>query len=164
MRYLDVPYFKQDFTYTCGPASLQMVFAYYGIQESEKNLIKELKPNDDIGTKHQALIDASLKRNLYSYVNEGAPLEEIGFLISQKFPVIVHYREISIGEGHYSVVVSIEEKEVVLNDPWNGEGIALTHTDFLERWECGPEGLCTRWLMAVSDKPFEVGHQYIPKE
>ena len=36
--YIDVPYFKQDTDYTCGPASLQMVLAYFGIRESEEAL------------------------------------------------------------------------------------------------------------------------------
>lgn len=35
---LKIPYFKQNRDYTCGPACLRMVLAYYGIQQDEVTL------------------------------------------------------------------------------------------------------------------------------
>ena len=38
---LRVPYFKQNLSYICGPVTLQMLFAYFGIRKSREELIKE---------------------------------------------------------------------------------------------------------------------------
>ena len=161
--YIDVPYFKQDTGYTCGPASLQMVFAFYGIQESEAGLTRELRTNTDIGTKHKRLIDAVSKRGLFSYVNENAPLSELRALLADSLPIIVHYREVGQDDGHYSVVVGLDEKNIYLHDPWHGPKFSIAIEDFEERWLCGPEGYCARWLMAISDEPFQIGKQYFPR-
>ena len=37
-RLLDVPHYLQSDDSTCGPASLRMVMAYYGLQVSEEDL------------------------------------------------------------------------------------------------------------------------------
>lgn len=162
MQNLRVPYFKQDTDYTCGPASLQMVFAHYGIRESEKELTKELKTNPEHGTPHQEMIDGALRRGLHAYVNDHATLGEIQYFLGMGIPVIVHFIEIAAQEDHYSVVIGITDTHVVLNDPWNGEGLRLSHEVFLQRWTCGTEGNCSRWLMALSEGPFAIGRQYHP--
>jgi len=141
-----------------------MVFAYYGIRESEGNLVKELKPNEKDGTSHEKMIDAVLKRGLHCYVNNDATLEEVDSLVSQDIPVIVHFLETSEQEDHYSVVVGISEKEIVLNDPWNGERLHLLRKKFEERWTCNTVGGCKQWLMAVAKEPLLLGKQYHPHE
>lgn len=163
MRYLEVPYFKQDTGYTCGPTSLQMVLAYYGIRESEANLTRELETRPDNGTLHEEMIEAVLRRNLHCYVNDNASLEEIEFLLAQQTPVIVHFLEMQDREDHYSVVVGLSETDVILNDPWNGEREHLTRGEFLERWTCDEMGRCKEWLMAALREPLRLGKQYHPK-
>jgi ABC-type bacteriocin/lantibiotic exporter with double-glycine peptidase domain len=137
-----------------------MVFAYYGIHESETALARELETDKENGTPHRALIDAVGRRGLFSYVNNDAPYDEILFLLTQEKPVIVHYREMSNDDGHYSVVVGWEGERIFLNDPWNGERMPLSRSDFEERWKCGPEASCEKWLMGVSDIEFKIGRQY----
>ena len=163
MRYLDVPYFKQDTLYTCGPTSLQMVFSYYGIRESEAALKEELETSPETGTEHQQMINAVLKRGFHCYVNNDATLEDIHSLVERGVPTIVRFLETANNEDHYGVVVGVSSEEVVINDPWNGERVRFSHEDFMGRWKCDKLGDCTRWIMAISQEPFSVGHQYHPK-
>lgn len=84
MRYLDVPYFKQDTLYTCGPTSLQMVFAYYGIRESEEGLATEVDSDADVGTQHREMVAAVTRRGLHAYVNDNATLDEVAYLVNDR--------------------------------------------------------------------------------
>lgn len=161
MQYLDVPYFKQDTTYTCGPASLQMVFAYYGIRVSEEKLAQELGSASEDGTRNGALIDAVLRRGLHCYVNDDATLEELMSLLERELPTVVNYIEPSQEDGHYGVVIGVSEEHVVLHDPWNGEGLEFSHDAFLTRWKSRYADH-HRWLMAVSTEALPLGKQYHP--
>ena len=108
MDYLDVPYFKQDTLYTCGPTSLQMVFAYYGIRESESALAKELVADPQTGTTHEQMIAAAKKHGFYSYVNNHSAFEELGYLLyTHRAPCIIRYLEAGMNEDHYAVVVGL---------------------------------------------------------
>lgn len=158
---IKIPYFKQNIPYSCGPVVLQMIFRYYGKVFSEQFLIDKLKPNNDIGTRHQTMIDFARKEGFFVYVNQGSSLEEIFSLLSKNIPVIVHYIEPATEDGHYSVVVDVQKDKVVLNDPWNGEKFKLNREDFEERWK-SKDGKFKRWIMAVSNTDVHFGKQYLP--
>lgn len=162
MHYLEVPYFKQDTGYTCGPASLQMVFGFYGIHESEGRLTEELKPDEDNGTDHQAMIDLVLERGFNCYVNDRSTLQEVEYLLKYRVPVVVQYIESSHDEDHYSVVIGLTDASIVLNDPWNGERLHISHKNFLDRWKSKKIGDTHQWLMAVTQEPLPLGKQYHP--
>lgn len=162
MQLLDVPYFKQDTTYTCGPTSLQMVFAYFGIRTAEAAVAREVAATANVGTIHQQMIDAVRRRGLHCYVNDNATLNELQFLHSLRLPVIVRFLESEKEEDHYGVVVGCSENEIVLNDPWHGEHVMLTHDEFTPRWTCDILGDCKQWLMAVSAVALPLGRQYHP--
>lgn len=165
MRYLDVPYFKQDTLYTCGPTSLQMVFAYYGIVESESSLAHDLMSDPKEGTAHQHMIAAVQAHDLHAYVNNNATLSELEHLLTGlRVPSIVRYLETGMNEDHYAVVVGISSDEIALNDPWHGERIRFPLAEFEERWKCDILGDCTHWLMAVSRETLPLGRQYHPYE
>lgn len=165
MRYLDVPYFKQDTLYTCGPTSLQMVFAHFGIKESEEKLAEEVESNADVGTQHREMIEAVTRRGLHAYVNDNALIDEISHLVNDhEVPVIVRYLETDKDEDHYAVVVGVSSDEIVLNDPWHGARVHFTHRAFEARWTCDALGTCDRWLLAVSREPLPLGRQYHPAE
>lgn len=163
MHYLDVPYFKQDTPYTCGPTSLQMVFSFYGITVSEAALAKEVESDAEVGTRHRAIIEAITSRGLHAYVNDNASLDELAYLLNDcAVPVIVRYLETDRDEDHYAVVVGLTESEIILNDPWHGPRVHFPHSAFESRWTCDVLGSCDQWLMAVSKKPLSLGKQYHP--
>ena len=160
MKYLDVPYFKQDTNYTCGPTALQMVLAYYDIRESEASLAEKLGTDSDNGTRRVKMRELAVSYGLHCYVNDNAPFEELSFFIATDVPVIIRFLETGKGEDHYGVVIGANEHSVVIHDPWHGERVHFDRADFLPRWTCDIIGDCHQWLMAVSKDPLPLGHQY----
>ncbi len=158
---LKVPYFKQDTDYTCGPTALQMVLAFYGIRISEEKLAKLLETNEDVGTRHKAMIDFAREEGCHVYVNTCSTLEEIKKFLEEEKPVIVHFIEPDGNVGHYSVVVYMDDENIVLHDPWNGEGFQMVLRDFENRWYDGNLN-SEKWIMVLSCEDFNLGRQYLP--
>jgi ABC-type bacteriocin/lantibiotic exporter with double-glycine peptidase domain len=46
------PYFKQDYQYACSLAVLRMVLAHYGINVTEKELLKKVEKNHGVNFKN----------------------------------------------------------------------------------------------------------------
>lgn len=159
---VNLPYFKQDTDYSCGPAVMQMVFRFYGKVFSEDKLIKKLKTNKDLGTAHQAMIELALAEGFYVYVNNESSLEEIKFFHNKNIPVIVHYLEPESEDGHYAVAIDTEEDKVILNDPWNGEKFKISYKDFEKRWR-NEKGNNKKWIMVISTEDQNLGKQYLPR-
>jgi ABC-type bacteriocin/lantibiotic exporter with double-glycine peptidase domain len=160
---LEVPYFKQDTNYTCGPTALQMVMAYYGIRESERGLAKTLHTSAVTGTGLRYMLEVSRQHGLYAYVNNDSSLEEIAYLITAfKVPCIIRYLETDDDEDHYAVVVDVSNGEITLHDPWHGPSTHITIGDFEKRWTCDHLGTCSRWLIAITPEPLPMGRQYRP--
>lgn len=160
---INIPFYKQDTAYTCGPAALQMAFSLLGKFKSEKALAQEAGTNKN-GTTHQGMIDTALGEKFYCYVNEGSSLEEVKYFIHCGLPVIVDYTEPSGEEGHYAVVSGYQDGRIILNDPWNGKDFKLAEKEFITRWhDCHPHNhVCKRWMLVLARKPFDLGKQYIP--
>jgi|SRR3989344_1751499 len=160
---LNIPFYKQDTEYTCGPTSLQMAFSFLGKFKSEHTLAREAKTNKD-GTTHEGMIETALREKFYCYVNEGSSIEEIKYFIHLGFPVIIDYTEPSGEDGHYAVVSGYQDGYVVLNDPWNGKNFKISEKEFISRWhDCHPtHHMCVRWMMVLSKTEFSMGKQYVP--
>ena len=99
----------------CGPASLKMVLDYYGISVSEKELARMARYSEKKGTSISGLRRAARRFGLYSFAKDNCSLKDLEFYIKKKIPVIVDW--FFEDDGHYSVVVNINKKEVVLMDP-----------------------------------------------
>lgn len=138
-----------------------MVLAYWKIKESEARLSKHMHTTKEEGTLRSALEDEALKHGLYVYVNESAHIEEIGYFIHRKIPVIVRFIERSDDEDeHYSVVSGYGPKHITLKDPYHGPRIRYTHPDFKAVWK--GEGM-TAWLMAAAPFDMQFGKQLSPE-
>ncbi len=159
---LNVPYFKQDTAYSCGAASLQMAFDFFGFFESESKIAKEAHTEPVAGTKHQGMIDVATSKGFYCYVNNESSLDEIIYFLHLKLPIIVHFIEPSGDEGHYSIVTEVKNDTLVMNDPWNGKNFHMKVEDFLERWH-SEYNSSTRWLMVISKEKISLGKQYLPQ-
>lgn len=160
---LSVPYFRQDTNYSCGPATIQMICAFYGYRESERDLMR-LAKTTTTGTSHGNLISATLKFGLYVYLNTDTTLQEIKYFLDSGIPVVVNYTEPSTEDGHYAVAVGYSAKHLILHDPWNGPHFHLPWREFERRWYDHGVHKSHHWLLAVSDKPFAVGRQYAPNQ
>jgi predicted double-glycine peptidase len=159
---LDVPYFKQDTVYSCGVASLQMALDFFGVFESEEKLAKEAHTNREDGTTYKWMIEVATKKGFYCYVNNESSLEEIGYFLEQKLPVLVRFIEPSNNEDHYSIITGIQKEQIVMNDPWNGAGFRMGYEDFSGRWHSA-DGSHVRWMMVLSKEKIPLGRQFMPQ-
>jgi ABC-type bacteriocin/lantibiotic exporter with double-glycine peptidase domain len=162
-RLLKVPYYAQMQINTCGPASLKMVFDFFGDNLTEPELVRAAKTTKD-GTPHFNLINVARRNGFYCYVHEGASFNQIKHFIDIGFPVIINYQEPDTNDGHYAVVVGYKRNTFILNDPWNGHKFKLLEKDLNERWyDYHDKKLYHRWILVLSKKHFSIGKQYNPK-
>jgi len=99
----------------CGPACLKMVLEYYGIKKTEREVARLAGTTARWGTPATGLVKAVKSFGLKGKVKDNADLSDVRKYISKKIPVIVNW--FSTDEGHYSVVVGIDEKFIYLQDP-----------------------------------------------
>lgn len=164
---LKIPFFRQNDDFCCGPASLQMAFAFFKKFENQKKLERKAKTSHN-GTTHKNMINLALKGGFYCYVNENSNILEIKDIIKSGLPVIVNFIEPSENEGHYAVVSGFAKSNIVLNDPWNGRNFKMPIQDFEKRWYyIFEKHKYPNWLMAISKKDFKIdtssGRKYNPK-
>jgi ABC-type bacteriocin/lantibiotic exporter with double-glycine peptidase domain len=153
MNYLAVPHFGQSTDFTCGPASLQMVLAFYAMHLSEAELSFLLDTDAQVGTTKAKMEEVAQAHHLHTYSKENADIADIKELLLQNIPIIVRYLELEKDEDHYGVVVALSDTDIVINDPWHGERYMLPLEEFEKRWKCSAYEVCEKWLLAVSDKP-----------
>lgn len=156
----NVRFFRQHTSYSCGPASLKMVFDFFNLHEKEDLIMKQAKTTK-AGTSHKNLIQAVRKNGFNCYVHDNSSINELKHFISRNLPVIVNYIEPSSDEGHYAVVIGYTNSSLILNDPWNGRNFRISQNNFLKRWtDKGKNNLYKNWLMVLSKKDFVTGKIY----
>ena len=112
---LTVPYVKQDVNY-CGPASLSMVMAYYGLTVDQHDIGKGIV--HDNGT---SAIDLINRAEDYGF-NAGmanCELNNVLSLLSESKPVIIRILNDLGDDGHFVVVTGYDRSQdlIYLNDP-----------------------------------------------
>lgn len=157
---IKVPYYKQSTDYTCGPASLRMVFEYFGKKHTEKELAKLLKTNPRIGTHTDSLEPFVKSHGFYTHTKKGSALEDLKQSISKGHPVIVDYYIPETNERHLSVVIHYDDTHIIMNDPWNGEGYKILTEEFKKQW-VSENNRYSSWMMSVSDKPIVLNKEIL---
>lgn len=163
MKKLKVHNFKQDTDYTCGPTSAQMLFSYFGLRVSEGHLAHQMHTTKKYGTRHNEMIRTARNNGFYVYVNNNASLLEIEYFLNMKLPVIVHYIEHTIGEGHYGVITKVDAERVYFTDPWFGSKLSYDREAFLKRWK-SEDGKHPKWLMVINKTSIPLGKEYLPRQ
>ena len=126
----------------CGPASLKMVLDYWGINKSEEEVAVACNRDPELGTD-----DASLKKAAESYglqvkIENNASFDSIQHWLDRRVPVIVNwftrgrsdYGDEEVPDGHYSVVVGLDDTYIYLQDPEIGGLRKLERDDFMRVW------------------------------
>lgn len=112
----------------CGPTSLRILFSHFGKEYSEAQLAQLAHASGVLerggGTEHEGMIEAVKAVGGYVFAKEEGTLEELEYFIKEeKLPVIIGWFD-KDGD-HYSVVVSVTDKNIIIVDP---------ATDEPERW------------------------------
>ena len=126
----------------CGPASLKMVFDYYGIEKSELELAKLAGTTDDLGTDDQGIKKAAEELGFKVEIKNNSTFKDIQGWLDKKVPVIVNwftrgradYEDSEVADEHYSVVVRLDQEFIYIQDPEIGKLRKIEKEDFMKVW------------------------------
>ncbi len=151
---LDVPAYRQYPSY-CGPASLQMVFAYYGVVATQREIGRLAKTTVSHGTSPSQMLTAAHHYGFRGRWKKHSTIADIRAYCEKGVPVIFNW--FSVNEGHYSVVVGVTDLRVIFIDPENGKRRSLDHETFMRIWFDFPfpwikksSQLRIRWMLALT--------------
>nr|QNO56126.1 hypothetical protein PNCMNLLH_00004 [Methanosarcinales archaeon ANME-1 ERB7]QNO56161.1 hypothetical protein LLPGBHFJ_00004 [Methanosarcinales archaeon ANME-1 ERB7] len=148
-----VPYFRQEKWFTCGPACLRMIFAYFGIDVTEK-VLETTCETTELGTIPTQISTGAAKLGVESIATKNADIEDIRRNLEDRLPVIVLIDPSYIyggiaGFGHFIVVLGVEEGEVIYHDPdvSDGEFRRCEIEKFLNAWT-----ISKKWVIVCKQK------------
>ncbi len=127
---------------TCGPASLKIVLDYYGTYKTEKELAKICKISKKLGTNDKGIKNAAEKLGFKVTIKNNSTFSDIQEWLKKKVPVIVDwftrgrsdYSDSETSDGHYSVVMGLDNKFIYLQDPEIGKARKIKRNDFMRVW------------------------------
>jgi len=126
----------------CGPATLKIVFGYYGINKSEKELAKVSGWDKDLGIDDKVIKKAAEQLGFKVKIKNNSTFKDIESWLKKGVPIIVDwftrgrsdYSDSAVPDGHYSVVAGLDDKFIYLQDPEIGKIRKLDKEDFLTVW------------------------------
>lgn len=123
--------FEQRENY-CGPSCLKMVLDYYGIEKSEKELVR-LSGTSKHGVTGEDMLKVAKKFKLKGFIKDNVDIKDLRkYVNKKKIPVIVSW--FSEDDGHYSVVVNLDRENIYLQDPYLGHVRAMSIKKFKRLW------------------------------
>lgn len=125
-----IPY-RQKISH-CGPACLKMVLSYYGYEVTEARLAKLSGCTIAKGTPAKGLLKAAKQCGFEGLVEDRCTPKDIAAFLKRKIPPIVDW--FSTDDGHYSVVVKIDDANIWLQDPELGYIRAMRIKTFQRLW------------------------------
>ncbi len=152
---------------SCGPVSLQIVLAYFGIEKSEAELVELCGTTTEFGTDHvdleRAVISLGFQFKTSSWQSPEESWSSLNYWINEVgVPVIVNWFSIfgARYDGHYSVAYRIDKKNVWLANPefYNAKerNQKISRDNFLKIWFdfsgeyiATPDNVIARWWLVV---------------
>ena len=140
---LDVKSFQETLeSDMCGPASLKMVLEYYGINKSENELAQLCKFKKGLGVDDKGIKTATEKLGLKAVIKNNSSFKDIEKWLKKGTPVIVDwftrgrtdYGDSSVADGHYSVVMGLDNDFIYLQDPELGAMRKIERNNFMRVW------------------------------
>ena len=133
-RLLEVPHFIQSDDSTCGPASLRMVMAYYGLNLSEEDIAGACGHTYELGCRSEDMACAAKALGFDVVLKNDSTIEELESLVNSGMPVIVDWFCGDPPEGHSSVVIGASENYLYILDPYLEEMRVVSKYDFRRCW------------------------------
>lgn len=140
---IDFPTSRQNNHSDCGSTSVQTMLAYYGIDERQDDLDKELKLSKD-GVEYSNMIKLFNKKGLktsFSRMNQ----EDLKNFLNQNIPIIIliqayktnnkNYSKDNYEDGHYITVTGYDDTKFIIEDPSLNNKVGYIPFDELDvRW------------------------------
>lgn len=161
---LDVKSFQETLNADmCGPASLKIVLDYYGVNELEDKLTQLCKSKKGLGVNDKGIKTATEKLGFKAVIKNNSSFKDIEKWLKKETPVIVDwftkgridYGDSSTADGHYSVVMGLDDNFIYLQDPELGAMRKIERNNFMRVWfdftgkNINPEGLIIRQIIAI---------------
>ena len=161
---LDVKPFQETLhAHMCGPASLKIVADYYGIKKSEQDIVNLTGFIENIGIHEEGIVQGAKALGLKTFVKNESTFDDIEKWLSKDIPMIVDwftrgrsdYSDSEIADGHYSVIIGLDDKYVYIQDPEIGGVRKIKRDDFMLVWfdfrghTIKPDELIIRQLIAI---------------
>jgi len=137
-----IPYERQtdaETNRTCGAACLSMVYRSFGKQVPQEQIWAAIAKVNRFGslasTTHLMAQDALNRGFAAVAIQARHPLQALRLCREFGARAILNHRPAKEAPtGHYSVLVDIDDKAVVLHDPFYGPSRRLAHAELLELW------------------------------
>lgn len=131
---------KQETEYSCGASCVLSILKTLGIKANEAEIRHELRTNPKCGTAIEAIDDFFKIRGFYSDI-EPLTIQDLqdALGVGDFVILLMQYDDCKSywgtwSEGHYCVLVDIDDSHVWLHDPYRGRKITLTHRRLKELW------------------------------
>jgi Papain-like cysteine protease AvrRpt2 len=140
---LAIPYERQSEAQshrTCGAACLSMVYRSFGKEAAQEQIWSSIAKKNRFGslasTTHLMVQDA-LKRGLNAVAIQARyPLQVLRLCRENGIRGILNHRSSrEASTGHYSVLLDVDDKNVVTHDPTLGPDRRLSHAALMELWQ-----------------------------
>ncbi len=140
---LNVKPFQEKLYYSyCGPATLKILFSYYGINKTEEELAKMAGWDRDLGIDDKGIKATAEALGFKVKIKNYSNFQDIKKWLDKGIPVIVNwftrgrndYSDSETADGHYAVVMGLDNDFIYLQDPEIGKMRKLKKYDFMRVW------------------------------
>jgi len=137
-----IPYEKQSEALTgraCGAACLSMVYRSLGMEVPQDEIWPAIAKENHLGqvssTTYLMARDALNRGFSAVAIQAHQPLHALRVCRANDICAILNHRvRRDSAAGHYTVLVDIDDKKVVVHDPLLGAGRSLSHAELLDLW------------------------------
>jgi tetratricopeptide (TPR) repeat protein len=129
----------------CGPAALSMVFAYYGVDQSQQTIGNILRPyqdptgnNDDKGVFMDQMAAYAENNGFATFHRVNGNLDTLRAFVSKNIPVVVQtLMTLNDDIGHFRIVTgySDAQQRIIQTDPYRGANLGTSYADFQAMWQ-----------------------------
>jgi len=139
---------EQDKDYNCAVYALHFLLGISNITYDVNQLEKELGTNEEHGTSHEQIINWLLLNDIKSITyGNNSNIQRL----SSVLPAIVNYQYCDKDgcDGHYSIVLTVNENKVILYNPAIGEIESIDKNKFEDNWYS--ERFGAKWFLKIND-------------
>ncbi len=129
----------------CGPATLSMVFAYYGVDRSQQTIGDFLRPyqnptgnNDDKSVSMDEMLAYAESAGFAAFHRVDGNLDTLRAFVSHNVPVVVQSLMTPTSDiGHFRIVTAYDDAQqrLVQTDPYLGPNLTDSYSEFQTMWQ-----------------------------
>lgn len=135
---LDIPYYKQEKTTTCGPACVRMIAAHNGTVISEA-AVEEVCETSWLGNTCEELASGAKKLGFEAVVVENMSLKGLEYSLEAGVPIIALLDSAMLydgirGFGHFVLLIGMDENVIWYHDPDLKKDLSKSADVFMDAW------------------------------